>query len=297
MMNEHEPVQGKLIIARRIRPKDDNAYTWVGVFRFVAFAAFSIFVWDLSLILSIILGLIAIVSLLMVLRAWWVTRLFRAETISTKAKILEKSANQLQLRIQFESFEITVILNLKSKMRVRNKSTITVHYARANPRVALLRNEYREYEQEEFRRKVPSRFVPKPNLFWFLAGIPFLCLGVLFLRGYRNHEVTLTSVLIIILPSLLIYYGGLRSLWHTYQFKSSGILAEGFVIDRFHGKSQSRDDDPGDFLIFQFHAPDKLVILRAEVQPTLYKNIDRDESIQIYYATSNPRVALIEGEW
>lgn len=304
-MSENKPVHGKEIVARRIKPSMTNVYG--GIFGFVALLGCFIIAAGETLVreaLGVILGLPGVFFLLFGLRALWAVNVFRSGTMIARAKILEKSVGQYQphdnrtlitYKIKFESLDHIVILGCKSYVRLPKHKKINIHYAKQNPRVALLEDEFLDAGQIKSLREYPYRHVPKPKFVLFCAGIYILYLGVSGLTN--NHEDPLTVFLftaLFVFPGLLITFVGLRSLWHTYLFKTTAVSTVGTLLDRFTSEGGKRGQNY--YIIFHFNTQDKSFTLIAKVPSNIYRKHEINKSIQVYYSLSNPRVVLIEGE-
>ena len=152
------------------------------------------------------------------------------------------------------------------------------------------------------QRQVMARIL---GVLFFLIGLG-LAIGNVIL-AVREHD---TSRLLYVLFGLIFAYVGLYaaglSLWewlvallHRRVWQGQQITADGEIVDR---TVQRHVDDEGNvsrkyWITVRFDSVEGPVVLKAQVEQSLYSWLGGTDTIGVRYALENPRLALLEGEW
>lgn len=161
-------------------------------------------------------------------------------------------------------------------------------------------------------RIYPELRIKQVGLFPRLLGVLFTLIGLGLVVGNIVLAVKQQDParLLYALVGLLFTYVGLLAaglnLWewliallHRRVWQRQQITADGEIVDR---TVKRQVDDEGNvshkyWITVRFDSVEGPVVLRAQVDRSLYSWLAGADTISVRYALEDPRLALLEGEW
>jgi hypothetical protein len=236
-------------------------------------------------------------------QSWRARSVFEAGFTTTKARVVGREQRVVRgppsgsdgvlyyVTVQFDAAgePVTLVADVGVDLyeRAQKGRTLTVGYADADPRIALLEGERIPWRDaagtvhDHRMRPTGRNRALALGVGLVLVGIMVSVVATAWVPWYVGASVSAVGVCFVIM-------GG-RAGDSLHWFENTYETTKAVVLER-------DQDDQRYTITVRFDADGKQVTLKARVSGELYGRLEQGQTLTIWYAKADPRIALVEGE-